>query len=94
MLMMCDQAGAILGVMSEETKNYVMGGEDRVMSWSNVVAQRFGNIAHYLIDGLPGGDALRRREAGKGIHYKGRKSEENSSHRPAAESRETRQSEE
>jgi hypothetical protein len=46
---MCDQAGAILGMMSGETKNYVMGGKDRVMSGSNAVAQRFCNIAHFLL---------------------------------------------
>ncbi len=38
--MVCDQARAILGGMSEAAKNYVMGGKDRVMSWSHGVAQR------------------------------------------------------
>src|SRR5262249_23689201 len=51
-------------------------------------------IDHRDIDGLHGGDALRRREAGKGIHYEGRKSEEDPGHQPAAERREKGQSEE
>jgi len=38
--MMRDKARAILGVMREAAKNYVMGGKDRVMSWSNGVARR------------------------------------------------------
>jgi hypothetical protein len=43
---------------------------------------------------LHGGDAMRRREASEGIHYEGRKSEEDPSYQPAAERREKSQSEE
>jgi hypothetical protein len=41
--MLCDKAGAILGVMKDATKNYVMRGQDRVMSWLNGVSQRRNN---------------------------------------------------
>jgi hypothetical protein len=37
---MCDKAREILGGTREAAKNYVMGGKDRVMSWSNGVSQR------------------------------------------------------
>jgi len=51
-------------------------------------------INHHNIDGLHSGNALRRRETGKGFHHEGRKGEENAGYQPAAECRDKGQSEE